>query len=58
MPVLQIAIAGLASLGIMTVVNFVIGSQFRSLIASLGVLWAISVFLEVPTALASRPRDR
>ena len=48
MPVLLVAPAGLASVGVMTAVNFAIGSDFRFPIASLGALWAVSVFLELP----------
>ena len=48
MPVLLIAFAGLTSLGVMVAVNFAIRSDFRYLLASLGALWAISVFLGLP----------
>lgn len=48
MPVLLIAFAGLTSLGVMVAVNFAIGSEFKYILASLGALWAISVFLDLP----------
>ena len=48
MPVLLIAFAGLTSLGVMVAVNFAIRSDFRYLLASLGALWASSVFLGLP----------
>lgn len=54
MPVLLIAFAGLTSLGVMVAVNFAIRSNFKCPLASLGALWAISVFLELPIGPMSR----
>jgi kynureninase len=45
MPAALIAGAGLTSLGVMVVVNFAIGSDFKYLLAGLGALWAIAVLL-------------
>jgi len=58
MPVLLIALAGLSSLGVVVAVNFAIRSEFRYLLASLGMLWAISVFLDLPIGPMSRKGNR
>lgn len=50
MPVLLLSIAGLSSVGTMVMVNFAVGSDFRVLIAMLGALWTVAVFLGVPIA--------
>ena len=58
MPVLLIAVAGLTSLGVMVAVNFAIHSEFKYLLAGLGVLWAISVFLDLPIGPMSGKGNR
>jgi hypothetical protein len=54
MPVLLMAFAGLTSLGVMVAVNFAIQSGFKYPFASLGALWAISLFLDLPIGPMSR----
>ena len=54
LPMLLIACAGLTSLGVMVAVNFVLRSDFRYLLAGVGVLWAIAVFLEWRTGAVPR----
>jgi hypothetical protein len=54
MPVPLVGFAGLTSLGVMVAVNFAIGSEFKHLLASLGALWAIAVFLDLPIGPMSR----
>lgn len=58
LPLVLIAVAGLTSLGVMVAVNFAIRSEFRYLLASLGALWAISVFLDVPIVQIFSKGDR
>ncbi len=58
MPLLLIGVAGLTSLGVMVAVNFAIRSEFRYFLASLGALWASSVFLGLPIGPTSRRGHR
>lgn len=40
-----VALAGISSIGLMTVVNFILGSDFRWLLLAFSLLWAIALIL-------------